>query len=75
MNEKLSAFVNLFQQRAALLDLQGSKAGLDEALSKLTAWMSITSADLNEDDQAVLGEIGAILYREGLRRLARPGDE
>lgn len=35
MNDKLHPIVQLFQQRADLLDLQGSKVGLDDALSKL----------------------------------------
>ncbi|UBQ43967.1 hypothetical protein [Comamonas thiooxydans] len=60
--------IKLFEQRAGLLDLQGSKAGLDDALAQLAAWMDLAREHLTEDDMAVLGEIGGILYREGLRR-------
>ena len=60
--------IKLFEQRAELLDLQGSKAGLDDALAELAAWMDLERDHLTEDDRAVLGEIGGILYREGLRR-------
>ncbi|MCO8248499.1 hypothetical protein [Comamonas thiooxydans] len=60
--------IKLFEQRAELLDLQGSKAGLDDALAELAAWMDLARDHLTEDDRAVLGEIGGILYREGLRR-------
>ena len=60
--------IELFQQRADLLDLQGSKKGLDDAIANLAAWMGLAGDRLIEDDWAVLGEIGAGLYREGLRR-------
>lgn len=60
--------IKLFEQRAELLDLQGSKAGLDDALAELAAWMDLAKSHLTEDDMAVLGEVGGILYREGLRR-------
>lgn len=60
--------IKLFEQRAELLDLQGSKASLDDALAELAAWMDLAKSHLTEDDMAVLGEVGGILYREGLRR-------
>ena len=60
--------IKLFEQRAELLEIQGSKAGLDEALTQLAAWMDLAQKHLTEDDMAVLGEIGGLLYREGLRR-------
>lgn len=60
--------IKLFEQRAELLDLQGSKAGLDDALAELAAWMDLAKSHLTEDDMAVLGEVGGILYREGVRR-------
>jgi len=58
--------IDLFSQRAELLDIQGSRKGLDDAIADLAAWMSL--AVLTEDDRTVLGEIGGVLYREGLRR-------
>ena len=58
--------INLFEQQAELLEIQGSAKGLDDAIAQLAAWMDL--ADLSEDDWAVLGEVGGILYREGLRR-------
>ena len=60
--------IELFEQRAALLDLQGSDNGLDDALSDLAAWMALAADHLTEDDLAVLGGIGGLLYREELRR-------
>ena len=60
--------IDLFEQRAALLDVQGSKQGLDEAIAELAAWMDLAHGRLSEDDLAVLGEIGGLLYREGQRR-------
>lgn len=60
--------IELFEQRAALLDLQGSEAGLDEAIVDLAAWVDLASQHLTEDDLTVLGGIGGVLYREGLRR-------
>ena len=60
--------IELFEQRAALLDLQGSGAGLDDAIADPAAWMDLAADRLTEDDLAVLGRIGGVLYREGLRR-------
>ena len=60
--------IHLFEQLAELLDLQGSEAGLDDAISRLAAWMDLAQGHLTEDDLTVLGEIGGVLYREGLRR-------
>lgn len=60
--------IKLFEQRAELLDIQQSKAGLDDALSQLAAWMDLAQTHLTEDDMTVLAEIGGVLYREGLRR-------
>ncbi|MNY77240.1 hypothetical protein D3C86_2170770 [compost metagenome] len=51
-----------------LLDMQGSKAGLDDAIANLAAWMELARNHLTEDDWAVLGEIGGVLYREGASR-------
>lgn len=60
--------IELFEQRAALLGLQGSDQGLDDAIADLAAWMGLAADHLTEDDLAVLGGIGGVLYREGLRR-------
>lgn len=60
--------IQLFEERAGLLDMQASKAGLDDAITKLAAWMSLAADHLTEDDLAVLGEIGGLLYREGVSR-------
>ncbi len=60
--------IELFQHRAELLDLQGSELGFDDAIANLAAWMGLAADHLTEDDMAVLGEIGGVLYREGLRR-------
>lgn len=58
--------IKLFEKTARLLDVQDSKKGLDDAIAQLAAWMDL--AELSEDDWVVLVEVGAILYREGLRR-------
>lgn len=60
--------IRLFAERAALLDMQGSKAGPDDAIANLAAWMELARDHLTEDDWAVLGEIGGVLYREGASR-------
>lgn len=48
--------------------MQESGKGLGDAIADLAAWMSLAADHLTEDDLAVLGGIGAVLYREGLRR-------
>ncbi|WP_298434844.1 hypothetical protein [Ottowia sp.] len=58
--------IKLFEDRAELLDIAGSREAIDDAIAKLAGWMS--QVDLDDDDAAVLGHIGAVLYREGLRR-------
>lgn len=60
--------IETFQVRAELLDMQGSSAGMDEAIAQLAAWMDLASDRLTEDDGVVLTEIGAMLYRDGLRK-------
>lgn len=60
--------IQQFQAAAELLDLQQSRAGLDDAISQLAAWMDLAADHLSEDDAAVLINIGGMLYREGLRR-------
>lgn len=62
--------IDLFQQRAEMLDMQGSKVTLDDAIGMLAAWMQANEDRLTEDDLAVLGEIGGMLYRDGLKRRA-----
>jgi hypothetical protein len=60
--------IQLFEERALLLELQRSRAGLDDAIANLAAWMDLAGDRLTEDDWAVLGEIGGTLYREGVSR-------
>ncbi len=60
--------IALFQQRAEILDMQGSKATTGDAIGMLAAWIEANQDRLTEDDLAVLGEIGGMLYRDGLRR-------
>ena len=60
--------IKLFEQRAAMLDLQGSKWTVDDAIAELAAWMDLARYKLTDDDMVVLGEIGGVMYREGLRR-------
>jgi len=60
--------IQLFEERAMLLDMQRSTAGLDDAIANLAAWMELARDHLTEDDWTVLGEIGGMLYREGVSR-------
>ena len=57
--------IQLFEERAVLLEMQGSNGRLDDAIADLAAWMDLAQDHLTEDDWAVLGEIGGVLYREG----------
>lgn len=68
MTTNIHPTIALFQARAELLDLQGNKATLDDAIGLLVAWMDANRDKLTEDDLAVLGEIGGTLYRDGLQR-------
>ena len=72
MNTGLHPFVALIEHRAELLDIQGSEATFDDAIVRLAAWIDEKGDLLSEDHLAVLGEIGGILYRDGLRRRVPP---
>lgn len=58
--------IKLFEAQADVLDIVGSADAIEDAIAQLAGWMA--QADLSEDDGAVLGHIGAVLFREGLRR-------
>lgn len=60
--------IEIFEQRAAMLDMQASNAGLDDAIAGLAVWMDLARDHLKEEDWVVLGEIGGMLYREGASR-------
>lgn len=62
--------IALFQGSAEAMDATGQVPGLDEAIVRLASWMELAQDRLTEDDVAVLAEIGAVLYREGLNRRA-----
>jgi hypothetical protein len=68
--ESLHPVILLFQEMAVMLDETDNEDGLDEAVSKLAAWIDLAAPKLNEDDLDVLSGVGAIVYREGLRRRA-----
>ncbi|KQV96667.1 hypothetical protein [Pelomonas sp. Root1237] len=57
-----------FEAVAGLLDVQGDRSTLDDAITRLAAWMGLAADHLTEDDETVLIGIGALLYRDGLRR-------
>ncbi len=57
-----------FEAGAELLDLQRDGASLDDAVVRLAAWMDLAASHLTDQDQAELTGIGAVLYRDGLRR-------
>lgn len=58
--------IKQFEAHAELLDIGGSAEAIDDAIIQLAVWMD--TLELAEDDEALLCRIGAILYREGLRR-------
>ncbi len=60
--------IQAFQGGAEVLEAQGSRAGLDDVIVQLAAWMDLAAERLTEDDLVVLSGIGAVLYREGLRK-------
>lgn len=60
--------IALFETKAAVIEITEGKDGLDEAIALLASWMSVAENKLSEDDLAVLSDVGAILYKEGLRR-------
>ena len=69
-----SPIIEMFQQHAQLLDAQGARHTIDDAIWKLGAWMTAAQGDLSEDDMALLCEVGGILFNEGLRqRVGREG--
>lgn len=57
-----------FQAAADQLDIQGDRATLDDAITRLAAWMNLAADHLTENDKVVLVEIGALMYRDGLQR-------
>lgn len=65
---EIHPLIAVFQQRAEMLDMQGCNATSDDAIAMLAAFADANLDKLTEDDLAVLGEIGGILYRENLRR-------
>ena len=52
--------IELFQQRAGLLNIQNSSEGLDDAIPNLAAWMNMARKHLTEDDWVGLAEIGGL---------------
>lgn len=58
--------IKQFEAHAELRDISGSAEAIDDAIVQLALWMD--SLEVAEDDAALLCRIGAILYREGLRR-------
>ncbi|MEJ8815229.1 hypothetical protein WKW77_29465 [Variovorax ureilyticus] len=60
--------VELFELLALVQDLHGSRESLDDAIADLANWMDVARDRLTDQDWIVLGEIGAVLYREVRRR-------
>ena len=60
--------VELFELLALVQDLHGSKKSLEDAVAELASWMELARDRLTDGDWIVLGEIGAVLYREVRRR-------
>ncbi|AJE99617.1 hypothetical protein [Pandoraea apista] len=66
--ENLHPLIALFENRAEVLDATGQPTQPDDAIVKLASWMQLAKDRLTEDDMAALSDIGAILYRDGLKR-------
>lgn len=64
--------ISLIETKAELLDVTDSQKNLDDAISLLVGWMDVAKHRLSEDDMTVLSDIGAVLYREGLKRKLWP---
>lgn len=65
---KTHPLIALFQAKAELMDVTDSPEGLDDAISLLVGWMAKVKHKLSEDDMTILSDVGAVLYREGLKR-------
>lgn len=59
--------IQQFQAVAKRLDLEGSQAGLNEALAHLAGWMELAADHLTVDDYVALATVGGMLYRASLR--------
>lgn len=70
MTKGIHPLIAIFQQRAEMLDMQGSKATSDDAIGLLVAWVDANRDRLTEDDLVILGEVGGMIYRENLARRA-----
>lgn len=57
-----------FQAHAEVMNATDRRPGLDDAIVKLAGWIEDAGDRLTENDVAVLTEIGAILYLDGLDR-------
>lgn len=63
----LNPVIAAIQARAELLEILQSPQNLDDALATLAGWIEMQEK-LPEDDLTVLLGVGAVMYREGLRR-------
>ena len=54
--------------QAVYQELDVTKQSENDAIVKLASWMELAKTRLTKDDTAVLADIGAILYRDGLKR-------
>lgn len=66
--DDIHPMIALFENRAEVLDAAGQRTSLDDAIVKLAAWMGLAQDQLSDDDMAILAEVGAIMYRDGLAR-------
>jgi len=60
--------VNIFETKASALDAAGNEEGLYEASTHLAKWIASTEGKLTEGELLALIHIGAIVFREGVRR-------
>lgn len=64
---EIHPYIQLFQAQSEVLDAQDDSADLHTAIVRLAAWMDLATDHLTEDDFVLLGSIGGILFREGMK--------
>lgn len=64
----LHPIIALFETYSLAICATGRRASLDDMVVKFAGWLEEAQDRLSEDDMAVLLEVGAIMYRDGLRR-------
>lgn len=75
MADKMHPIIAIFEQGDEVIDATGRQVQPEDAITKLAGWIGLAQDRLTENDMAVLAEIGAILYRDGLNRRMEEQDD